>query len=183
MAAPLDLQTRAVGEVFGVTDGLRASVGGNGWFSVSSAGDLSYLPGGRVGVDRRIVTVDQHGVVSPFITEPRPYQQSFRVSPDGRRAAVVVPNAKGTYEIWVGEVGRPGLRRVLAYTNADCMDLEWSPDGQSLASTRVARDKDDGVYHQQFGARKTPRAMLTVGPDFGPIAPTSWLPGIAPASS
>ena len=142
MAVPFDLDKLAVsGDVTALTDGVRTNTWANGYFTISTEGSLIFAPGGRLGTDRRLVVVDAAGNVTPFTSEQRAFDNSPVVSPDGRKAAVIVPTVKGTFETWVANVDRPGLQRVLALPNADCAYPIWSPDGHRLAylRTRVTR--------------------------------------------
>ena len=90
--------------------------------------------------------------------------------------AVVISNTKGTYETWVAEADRPGLRRVLVLPNADCANPVWAPDAERLAYQRTARDKDDGVYLQRADGSGSPQAILKeASPEVG-VWPTSFAP-------
>jgi Tol biopolymer transport system component/predicted Ser/Thr protein kinase len=178
MAVPFDLGRQAVtGEVAALSGDVRTpNSWGNGYFGLSSEGSLIYPPGGQVGTDRRLVIVDASGNAVPFTGERRAYEASANVSRDGRKAAVVLPNAKGTYETWVADLDRPGLKRVLALPNADCSSAIWSADGQRLAYDRTARDRDDGIYVQRADGAGSPQAVLKVeSPQVG-LNPTSWAP-------
>ena len=177
MAVPFDLQKQALaGDVVALTDGLRANTWANAEFEISESGHLTYAPGGLLGADRQLIAVDPSGVVTPFNTDKRPFESALRASRDGKRVAVVVPNAKGTYETWVGEANRPGLTRALTLPNADCSEPVWSPDGQLLAYSRFARDKDDGVYLQRVGSGEPARLILALSSRQEFVSPTSWLP-------
>src|SRR5258705_7212014 len=112
-------------------------------------GTLVSAPGGRLGTERSLVTVDPSGRVVKFAADARSFESTPRASPDGRGVAVVISNAKGTYEVWVAETDRPGLRRALVLPNADCSLAVWSQDAQWLAYQRTARDTDDGIYLQR----------------------------------
>jgi dipeptidyl aminopeptidase/acylaminoacyl peptidase len=97
------------------------------------------------------VIIDSSGNIAPFISERR-YFDGVVSSPDGRKAAVVLPAPKGTYEIWVADLDRPGLKRVAAVPNADCAYAQWSPNGERIAYGRQGHDKDDGIYVQRVDA-------------------------------
>jgi serine/threonine-protein kinase len=177
MAAPFDVARRAItGEVTPLVDGLRTSTWGHGAFELANNGTLIYAPGGRLGVDRRIVTVDAAGAVSAFSPERRPFEHSLSASPDGRRAAVTVPGARGTYEIWLAERDRPGLRRVVAMTNADSTTPIWSPDGQRLAFSRIARDNADGIYVQSVDGRTAAQPIVKIESPKESFFPIAWAP-------
>jgi serine/threonine-protein kinase len=178
MAAPFDLQKLAVtGEVTALPGSVRTV---NSWahgnFTLSHDGTLVFAPGGRLGTDRTLVTIDPSGHVTKFAADARSFESPPRVSPDGRSVAVVISNTKGTYETWVSEADRPGLRRVLVLPNADCAYPVWAPDAQWLVYQRTARDKDDGIYLQRVDGTGSPQAILKEGsPDAG-VWPTSFAP-------
>jgi serine/threonine-protein kinase len=178
MPAPFDLQKLAVtGEVTALPGSVRTAVSwAHGAFTLSNDGTLVTAPGGRLGTDRALVTVDASGHVTKFVADARSYESAPRVSPDGRSVAVVVSNTKGTYETWVAAADRPGLRRVLVRPNADCSLPVWAPDAQQLAYQRNARDKDDGIYLQRADGTGLPQAILkSESPEVG-VWPTSFAP-------
>lgn len=178
MAAPFDLQKLALtGEVTALPGSVRTVVSwSHGAFTLSSDGTLVFAPGGLLGTDRALVTIDVTGHVAKFAADARSYESVPRVSPDGRSVAVVISNAKGTYETWVAEADRPGLRRVLALSNADCGLPLWAPDSQWLGYQRQARDKDDGIYRQRADGTGSPQAILKApSPEIGVWA-TSFAP-------
>jgi serine/threonine-protein kinase len=181
MAAPFDLQKLAVtGEVTALPGSVRTV---NSWvhgnFTLSHDGTLVFAPGGRLGTDRTLVTIDSLGHVTKFAADARSFETAPRVSPDGRSVAVVISNTKGTYETWVAEADRPGLRRVLVLPNADCANPVWAADAQRLAYQRTARDKDDGIYLQRADGTGTPQAILKESSPEAGVWPTS----VAPDSS
>jgi Tol biopolymer transport system component len=179
MAAPFDLAELAVkGNVTPLIDGIRTEgTGDHGFFQLSSSGRLFYPPGGRFSTDRRLVIVDASGNLTPFTMEHREFIKPPSVSRDGRKAAVVLPAPKGTWETWLVESDRPGIKRLLAIPNADCVSAVWSPDGKRLAYRRTGRDKDDGIYVQNSDGSGMPEAVLKVdSPDLG-LTPWSWTSG------
>jgi serine/threonine protein kinase/Tol biopolymer transport system component len=165
MAAPFDLQKLEVtGAVTALPGSVRTLVSwAHGAFSLSDDGTLVSAPGGRLGTDRSLVTVDPSGQVTKFVADARSFESTPRVSPDGRAVVAVISNSKGTYETWVAEAGRPSLRRALALPNADCGLPVWSQDGQWLAYQRTARDMDDGIYLQRADGSGEPQAILKSG--------------------
>ena len=60
---------------------------------------------GGQATDRTLVTVDASGHATKFAADARSYASQPRVSPDGHGVAVVISNAKGTYETWVAGPG------------------------------------------------------------------------------
>jgi hypothetical protein len=178
MAAPFDLVKMAVtGDVTALPGSVRTvNSWSNGLFGLSNDGTLLFAPGGRLGTDRTLVTIDALGRVTKFAADARSFENTPRISRDGRSAAVVISNAKGTYETWVAEADRSGLRRALMLPNADCAGAVWTPDAQRLVFHRTARDKDDGIYLQRADGTGSPQAILKEeSPEIG-ISPTSFAP-------
>jgi Tol biopolymer transport system component len=178
MAASFDLGKLAVtGDVTALPGSVRTvNSWSNGDFSLSNDGTLVFAPGGRQGTDRTLVSIDASGNVTKFVADARSYENSPSISQDGRNVAVVISNAKGTYETWVAEADRPGLRRVLSLPDADCAGAVWAPDAQRFVYHRLARDRDDGIYVQRADGTGSPQAILKEdSPGIGSTA-TSWAP-------
>ena len=97
------------------------------------------------------------------------------LSPDGRRFACSIPNARGIDELWVSDLAQPGLRRLGTDPNADCFGPVWSPDGRRIVYRRFGRDGRDGVYVQDAGGGGA-RRILRPEHDDVLYAPASWLP-------
>ena len=178
MAAPFDLDKVAVtGEVVPLLAGIRTpNSWAHGFFSISSDGRFAYVPGGRVGTDRRLVVVDDKGTLAPYTTERRAYETPPAASRDGRQVATVITNERGTYETWVADAGRPGLRRALTLPTADCARPIWSPDGRWLAFSRTARDKDDGAYLQRSDGSSAATPLLKAESREVFVRVASWAP-------
>jgi serine/threonine-protein kinase len=176
MAAPFDLATRTVtGDVIDLEGGLWAP---NSWahatFGLAANGTLFFGSGGQQGADRRLVIVDSSGSIAEA-ADRREFESSLSLSPTARRASVVIPNLKGTFETWVADLDRGGnLQKVCALANADCADAVWSPGGDQLAFSRVRADDDDGIWIQPLnGAPPLPlhKARYLQDP---PLFPSSW---------
>ncbi|MHC4975469.1 MAG: hypothetical protein ACYTF7_02545 [Planctomycetota bacterium] len=54
------------------------------------------------------------------------------LSPDGTRLAVIITSPRGLYELWVSDVDRPRLRRLLAIPYTDIMSPVFTPDSDSI---------------------------------------------------
>ena len=55
------------------------------------------------------------------------------VSNDGRWLAVGIVNNEGLYEVWISEVDRPRLSRLVSERGRDCSPSAWSADTELLA--------------------------------------------------
>jgi len=174
LSVPLNLSTLALGEPTPIFDGLRSNTWNNGFFDVSVDGHLVFAAGGKLGLDRRLVAVDAAHEVATFLGDARSYESSLAISRDGRQVAVVIPNVRGTYEVWVGSIDRPGLRRTISFPNADAAGATWSPDAAWLAFARNGRDTDDGAYLQRADGSGEPRTMLKIGSPEEAIGVVEW---------
>ena len=168
---------RLTGDVRALATGLRTAAGWSpGEFSLSSTGTLVYVPGELAGRDRRLVLVDEGGAVEPYVDEPRAFDEIPTISADGRRAAAVIANRAGTYEIWTTDRERPGVTPAASFGGPDAVEPALSANGEWLAFTRNARDADDGVYLHRIGTSDPPRRILALtDPQQYPF-PTGFLP-------
>ena len=148
LAAPFDAsRLKVAGAPVAVASGLWAPFSYYpGYFLLDREGTLIYPPGGAVGDQRRIGIVDAEGRLRKLSTEPRPYQRYPVPARDGKTFFIPATNAAGIDEIWMGDLERAGLRKVVAEPNADCTLPHPSPDGRHLAYWRVGRDSSDGTY-------------------------------------
>ena len=132
-----------------------------GFFAVGRDGSLPYLPG-RAGGERRLAFLDAAGKTESWSTEERAVDGTPEPSPDGRRFACSIANARGIDEIWVSEIARPGFRRLGTDPNADCYWPVWSPDGKWISYRRRGGDSEDGLYIQSAEGGEA-RRILAVG--------------------
>jgi hypothetical protein len=143
-------------------------------FDLSGDGELLYRPG-QIGGNRRMAFMTAAGRIEPWGGEPRGVDTGPEVSPDGRRFAVSIANARGIDEIAVSDLDRPGYRRVGTDPNADCTWAQWSPDGRQIAYVRHGRDGRDGVYVQNADGGDA-RRVYAERTDQERAVPYSWLP-------
>jgi Tol biopolymer transport system component len=97
------------------------------------------------------------------------------ISPDGRRFAFTITNARAIDELWVASVPQLTLRRVGSDPQADCDRPVWSPDGQRLAYARTARDGRDGIYVQAADGGPATRVLKPESPAVS-YTSSAWLP-------
>jgi dipeptidyl aminopeptidase/acylaminoacyl peptidase len=119
--------------------------------------------------------VDVAGRITPWEGEERGVDSGPEISPDGRRFACSIANARGIDEIVVSDIDRPGYRRIGTDPNADCTFAQWSPDGRQLAYVRRGRDGRDGVYVQNADGGEAKRVYVPRS-DEERATPHSWLP-------
>ncbi len=143
-------------------------------FHIGDDGALFYRPG-QLGGERQMGFVGTTGRVEPWAGEPRAVDGGPEASPDGRRFACSIANARGIDEIWISDLERPGYQKLGTDPDADCSWATWSRDGRQIAYIRHGKDGRDGVYVQsaEGGEAKLvfkPRAEEEQGTPFG------WLP-------
>ena len=159
MAAPFDVRRKEMtGPPVPVLQGvLRAITGGPGGagqsslgsahFAVSDTGAMAYVAGPPSGSfdERRLVLVDRAGTVEALPPATGAYDAP-RVSPDGKRLAVVTTHSDTTaisiYELY----GTSALRRLTLEGNNRFP--VWSVDGQRMAF-QSDREKDLGIFWQR----------------------------------
>ena len=108
---------------------------GHSGFAVSANGTLVWLPASAQDQQSLLVRVDLRGAVAPLGGTPDVYQTP-RVSPDGRRLAVVVRSGLMTRDIRVLDAAHPA-RVEFSVHGGDNQSPAWMPDGRlSFASNR-----------------------------------------------
>jgi len=153
-AVPFDAKRLVVtGAPYPVAQGVALNTNGAG-FAVSRGGTLLYVPGGFEQQNRALYWVDRKGTASPISRTRRPYD-SPRLSPDGKRLAVVVEAE--TYDIWVLDVERDSLAR-FSFGKDDTSPI-WSPDGKRI----VFDSSQAGPYN--LYAKSLRRKRFRAAPD------------------
>ena len=127
MAGPLEGRgVRTTRHLVPVLDGLAINPEGCVGAAISHDGSLAYQRGLPLS---QIVSIDQHGSVSPVLSTPRAYANP-RYSPDGRRIAMSIRSSSGS-DVWVYDVAGATLTR-LTDERASNTAPEWTPDGKRL---------------------------------------------------
>jgi serine/threonine-protein kinase len=148
-----------------LTAGNTDYVTGAGQFAVAANGAFAWLPGPVVPYpDAALVMVDRRGQVSPLPAPARSYGPAARVSPDGRRLAVMIRTLTDA-GVWLYDMAR-GTTTLLAEGGEAWIPI-WSPDGRRLAFAWLA----DG------------RRALAVQPSDGTAPPQVLMEGDLTASS
>jgi len=131
MAVPFDPQRLlATGAAVPVVDGvLQSPVTGAAHYSISNTGSLAYVPGGVASAQVRLVWVNRNGVEQPLAAPMRAYQFP-RLSPDGRRLAVVL--AELQTQVWLYDLSRETLTRLTFEGNSNT-NPTWTPDSKRIA--------------------------------------------------
>ena len=131
MAVQFDLQRLAVtGAPVPVVEGVLQSTGnGMAQYAISESGSLVYLTGGIQAGQNTLVWVDRKGAEQPLPAPPHSYR-SPRVSPDGKRVALVLDELGG--HTWIYDLARDTLTR-LTFEAGGGNTLAWTRDGKRLA--------------------------------------------------
>jgi serine/threonine-protein kinase len=136
-------------------------------FAVSRSGDLAFIPGGLGSFETNLLWIDRRGKET-VIDADRAFYIGPRISPDGRRIAVIRLGELGVGEIWVmnndGDQAFP-----VAADGADYNPV-WTQDGTTLTYTsngdmfekRVDRD-DARVQHLRRENYQFPRSWSPDG--------------------
>jgi serine/threonine-protein kinase len=161
LAAPFDpKELKLTGVPTAVLGGLRTrTVYEPARFKIAGDRALIYGPGGRVGDARRLVIIGADGKIESAFDERKSFREP-RALPGGERVSVTATNSRGIDEIWVSDVGRHGLRRLIAMPEADCAWSLWSPSGDRIAFTRFAHDEQSGLYIQRVDAADDERRLV-----------------------
>jgi eukaryotic-like serine/threonine-protein kinase len=98
-------------------------------FGVAGNGTLVYVPGQMEGGAYYLSLIDHHGTP---VNLPAPAQSYAgpRVSPDGKRIALVLATGKD-YDIWIYEIARNTLTRI-TFGGSNKTPV-WSPDSKRIA--------------------------------------------------
>jgi Tol biopolymer transport system component len=100
-------------------------------FSVSDNGVIAYRTGGFW--ETQLTWVDRQGNRLGVVGEPENYSERFRLSPDGKRAAVVrLDPQAGTYNIWLVELSTGIASRLTPDPHKTDLPV-WSPTGDQIA--------------------------------------------------
>jgi serine/threonine-protein kinase len=128
MAVPFDVrQRRVTGAATAIQDSIRMWYGSGGDASafLTPSGGLAYAHGAT---NRRLLWVDRAGNARPAISEPREFR-NVRLSPDGRRVAVVIGTGSVT-DAWVLDLESGTLTPVT--TGGTSRTPTWTPDGRGV---------------------------------------------------
>jgi serine/threonine protein kinase/Tol biopolymer transport system component len=170
-AAPFDPErSTVVGESARVMDSVMAGGLNGGQFATSLSGSLVYLTNSAVN-ERSFVWVDRAGRPTGIDFDKRPYGLPS-LSPDGRRVATVVNDGLNPKEIWVGDLERGTMNRLVTDGSLNAAPI-WTPDGSRVAFASRRDTTVQNIYLERAdGSGVTER--LTTG-EFNEV-PTDWSP-------
>jgi hypothetical protein len=146
----LEVQGNPVPMMEGV--GVKASGGAN--YDVTPAGQLAFVGGSTIRVERSVVWVDRTGRETPTKAQPRTYYYA-RVSPDGSRLALDVRDEQ--QDVWIWEE-RGTLTRLTAGHGSDEYGL-WTPDSRRVISYSTVNQKP-GLYSSRADITGAPELIV-----------------------
>jgi serine/threonine-protein kinase len=177
------VRLEVLGDPVTVVEHVMMKPSGAANYAVSGPGALVYMPPGASvqNTPRSLVWVDREGREEP-IKAPRRAYSTPRVSPDGRRLAVVI-NDQESAHIWIWDFARQTLRRLTPDPGGDSMPV-WTPDGtriifmsQRAGAPNLYLQAADGTgtsdrlmesANSQWPTSITPDGRLVVGFEMGP---------------
>ena len=171
MAAPFDsVGVEIVGDPVPAVQGVRYAAAQVD-YAISESGTLVYVPGGApTSHQHSLVWVDRAGRET-LVTEERRAFAVPRISPDGKRVAVVTVEAAGTFDVWIYDLESDTLSR-LAFEEENNAAPAWSPDGRWLIF-QSGRPGEYGMV-RQLSDGSSPQERVTSTPNRQ--IPTSWSP-------
>jgi serine/threonine protein kinase/Tol biopolymer transport system component len=159
MAVPFDLHRLSIsGNAAPVAVGvLQSALTGDAQFVLSATGSLAYIPGGLRAAERKLVWVSRNGEEQPLNAPSRGYFAP-RLSPDGRRVAVVV--AEQDSQIWLYDVTRETLTRFTFEGNFND-DPTWTPDGKRIGFDSIKEEGSSSIFWQLADGSGGPERLAT----------------------
>jgi eukaryotic-like serine/threonine-protein kinase len=131
VAVPFDPRSLTVtGAAVPVVEGvLQSPVTGAAQYSFSSTGSLVYALGSVQSAQSNLVWVNRSGAEQPVAAPAHSYVQP-RLSPDGRRVAVMITEQEA--QTWLYDLSRGTLTR-FTFEGSVNINPVWAPDGKRIA--------------------------------------------------
>ena len=155
------------GEAVPVAEGVQTLLP-TGAFSVSQTGVLAYKGGETVG-GSRLIWFDAAGRQLGTVGSPAAYGDLF-LSPDGKRAAVTLPESSGgARDVWLVDLTRDLMTR-FTFDRAEDNSAVWSPDGTRL-TFRSNRNNAFHLFEKPSNGSGVETSLLA---DNANMFPLSW---------
>jgi len=152
-----------------LTAGDTRDLTGAGQFAISGTGTLAWVPGRAAPYPQSaLVTVERRGEVWNLSAPLRNYDPFLRVSPDGRRLAVMIRSLTDL-GLWLFDLGRDDVLTPLV-REGEVHWLVWSPDGQRLLFNWL----NDGRYSlaaQTADRSRPPKVLARLDSDVSSVTP------------
>jgi serine/threonine-protein kinase len=168
-AIPFDLETLETrGTAVPVLDDVAYSpITGAGQLAVSRTGTLIYRRAtGRPAAAATLQWLDAAGKKEPLGVKPGAYRTP-RLSPDGKRIALVAISEGANQDIWVYDPQRDASTP-LTFGGGNTFPV-WSPDGQYVVFGKVA----EGIFQARADGATQPQVLIASRTN---LAPWSFLP-------
>jgi serine/threonine protein kinase/Tol biopolymer transport system component len=123
--------------VVGTPVAIQPDVPTNAGWAVAADGTLVYASGDVPAVRRQLVWVDRQGRETPIPAPPRDYAFP-RISPDGMRVALYIPDQE--VDIWLWDLARATLTRATFDRAVDVYPVWRPPDGRQLLFSSAGAD-------------------------------------------
>ena len=113
-----------------------------GFFTVSENGLLAYQVGNAAGENGQLLWFDRNGKQIGEAGTPT-YFAMASLSPDGSKLAAEIGVSGTTFNIWVFDLARRGIRTRLTFSSNIDAAPSWSPDGKTIAFA----SNQNGEFH------------------------------------
>jgi Tol biopolymer transport system component len=130
-----------------------AANNGNSGIYISQGGALVT---GRENRSAHLAWVGRDGVIGPIGREVRNFTQP-RLSPDGRRIAVLVFDSSKS-DVWIYDLETETLSRLT--TRENVTSVEWSPDGHQVIYAAGGFEARAGIWREAVDAAAPPEKLL-----------------------
>ncbi len=153
VAQPFDARRLVLtGDAFPIAEQIRTSNSSQpyGYFTASENGALAYQTGTET-ANSQLLWFDRSGKQIGTLGDPAAYS-ALELSPDGKRASVIIPDDAGKgSDIWIYDVAR-GLRTRFTFGPANTYNSNWSPDGSRIVFDSRRKGSSDLYVKASSGA-------------------------------
>jgi eukaryotic-like serine/threonine-protein kinase len=142
--------------------------------AISDSGTLIYTPRSSAGFAKQnLVWVNRQGKPEPLSAAPNQYW-SFRISPDGKRVALMVTSKFTTGNIWIWDIARETMTRLTFDENTNDTIPLWTPDGKRIVY-HLPRKNEPGsdIYWKASDGTGEAEKLAASSPNGG-LTPWSW---------
>ena len=172
VAQPFDARRlELTGDTFPIAGQIRisGSMQPYAYFSASENGALAYQMGAET-ANSRLVWFDRTGKQLGVLGDSAAYSD-LELSPDGKRAAVSIPDEGKGRNIWIYDIPR-GLRTRFTFDPSDQFTSIWSPDGNRIVFNSRRKGSLD-LYQKSASGTGVEETLIEDNVDKFPM---SWSP-------